>query len=183
MQSRFVIGLFLLLFGGISLAVDRPPAQRNPHIETEQFRIRLSPRTPNQIAAFYEARGFPGTALAELRKTCFITVGIHNKSKTILWHDLSTWRILGPQGEIRRYMREDWWKRWDELGVAKRLQSTFRWTLMPEKLDFRPDEAEGGNIIIPRTDQALTITGELYLGEQKNKLYQLKFENVYCATD
>lgn len=183
MQTRILIGSFLLLFGGASLAADTRPAPGNPQIDTEHFRIRLSPRTPNQIAAFYEARGFPDNALAELRKTCFITVGIHNKSKTILWHDLSTWRIQSPQGEVKRYLREDWWKRWDELGVAKRLQSTFRWTLMPEQLDFHPDEAEGGNIIVPRTDQPLTITGEVYLGKQKNELFQLRFENIYCATD
>lgn len=47
-------------------------------------------------------------------------------------------------------------------------QPTFRWTLLPENLDFQPDEREGGNIMLPRT---------------RDPLLRLKFDNLYCAED
>lgn len=152
-------------------------------IENNDFRLRLIPRTPNQIAAFYEARGFPRYAIEELRKVCFITVGLKNKSKKILWLDLSNWHFKNSAGQVRRYLRQDWKDRWNKTGLEKRFQSTFRWTLMPEKLDFRPHEAEGGNIILPRDNRPITIKAMLYIGKNKQKPHPVEFSNIRCAND
>lgn len=181
MHKRFYLSLFLLLFTGLCAAADSKPPR--PELDDKDFTIRLAPRTPNQMAAFYEARGFSAFALEEIKKTCFITVGLRNKSETIIWFDLNNWHFTTSQGPLQRILRDDWKKRWDELGLEKRFQSTFRWTLMPEQLDFRPHETEGGNITLPRTDEPITITGEIYVGKQKNRLFQLKFENLTCAKD
>ena len=104
-------------------------------------RVRLLPRSPEQIAAFYEARGFPKPAIAALKKQCFITVGIRNKSKSIVWLDMSTWRFESANGPVTRLDRNYWKSYWKSLPLEQRFQSTFRWTLIPESLDFRPDEA------------------------------------------
>jgi len=151
--------------------------------ENKDFRLRLLPRTPNQIVAFYEARGFPAFALDEVRKVCFITVGLGNRSKEKIFHDLSEWKFVDKNGPVQRILRSDWKQRWNKLGLEKRFQSTFRWTLMPEKLDFYPLEGEGGNIIFPRSGQPITIIAKVKTGEAKLKIYQVKFENVECAKD
>jgi hypothetical protein len=181
MQNRISCALVLLLFSGACLAGDAKPAR--PEIDDNDFTLRLAPRTPNQIAAFYEARGFPRFAIDEVKKACFITVGLRNKSNTIVWFNLGNWRFSTTKGPLKRIRREDWKQRWNDLGLEQRFQSTFRWTLSPEQLDFRPNEREGGNITLPRTDLPITITGEIYVGKQKNRLYQVKFENISCARD
>jgi hypothetical protein len=154
-----------------------------PELSNKDFTLRLAPRTPNQMAAFYEARGFPRAAIDEIRKTCFITVGLRNNSDTIVWLDLGNWRFTIPGGPLNRIMHADWTARWQKLGLAQRFQSTFRWTLAPEQLDFRPHEREGGNLTLPQTDQPITISGEIYVGKQKNRLYQVTFDSIYCARD
>lgn len=181
MHKLILASVVLLLFSGVCLAADTPPAF--PEIDNPDFTLRLAPRTPNQITAFYEARGFPRFAVDEIKQTCFITVGLRNNSDTIVWFDLSNWHFTTPKGPLQRIQRADWKKRWDKLGLEERFQSTFRWTLAPEQLDFRPNEREGGNLTLPRTDQPITITGEIYVGPQKNHLYPVKFANITCARD
>jgi len=154
-----------------------------PELSNKDFTLRLAPRTPNQITAFYEARGFPRAAVDVLRNTCFITVGLRNNSDTIVWLDLGNWRFTTPKGPLNRIMHADWSARWQKLGLAQRFQSTFRWTLAPEQLDFHPHEREGGNLTLPQTDQPITISGEIYVGKQKNRLYQVNFNGIYCARD
>lgn len=181
MQKYFYPGLFLLLLSGIGTAAEIKPVR--PELDNEDFTLRLAPRTPNQIAAFYEARGFPRFAIDEIRKTCFITIGLRNNSDTIVWFDLSNWHFTAASGPLNRILRTDWQKRWNELGLDARFQSTFRWTLAPEQLDFRPHEREGGNITLPYTAEPFTITGEIYVGKQMNRLYHVRFENIFCARD
>lgn len=146
--------------------------------------MRMIPRTPNQMAAFYEARGFPKFALDAIRKTCFITVGIRNKGEDILWLDLTNWRFRSVDGEIHRLDRHYWKQEWIRLGLSQAHQSTFRWTLIPEQLDYRPQEREGGNIVLPRTGKPFTLEAEFRSGKDKRgSLIKLKFENLQCAED
>jgi len=152
--------------------------------EHKLFRLRIITRSPNQIAAFYEARGFPEAAINEVRKVCFITIGLGNNSSQKLYHDLSQWQFSDKDGLVKRILRPKWKKRWSELDLEKRFQSTFRWTLMPEKLDFYPQEGEGGNLIFPRTGKPLTITTHIRIGEgDKISLHQVTFKDIQCAID
>jgi len=179
-RSGFTI--FILLVSGFSLAAG-PDSPNRPGFETEQFRLRLSARTPDQIAAFYTGRGFPQFAIDELRRLCFITVGLHNKSDDTVWLDVGNWRFHTDEGELKRFERRYWKKYWAEHGLEKRFQSTFRWTLIPEQLDFHPGEGEGGNIILPRTDKPITLTAAITVGKHKSKVYDIKIDNLLCATD
>ncbi|MEJ2391626.1 MAG: hypothetical protein P8019_09545 [Gammaproteobacteria bacterium] len=179
MARRFCSSLFLLLMSGFCHAAGNPAAR--PEFNNKDFNLRLTLRTPNQVAAFYEARGFPRAALATIRRTCFIGVSLRNNSDSIVWFDLGNWHFTTPKGPLPRILRSDWTQHWQQLGLAQRFQSTFRWTLAPEHLDYRPHEREGGNITLPRTDQPITITGDIYVGKQKTRLYTIKFENIYCA--
>lgn len=181
MHKTIYTSVLLLLFSGVCHAADTNPVR--PEIDNKDFTLRLAPRTPNQMAAFYEARGFPKFAVDEIKQTCFITVGLRNNSNTIVWFDLSNWHFTTAKGPLQRILREDWKKRWNELGLDERFQSTFRWTLAPEQLDFRPNEREGGNLTLPRTDDPITITGSITVGKHRNRQYDVKFENIHCAQD
>jgi hypothetical protein len=186
--SKFVISLILFMsLPVISLASD--PAiesltAKDYRFQHKFFRMRILPRSPNQIAAFYEARGFPQLAIEELRRVCFITTVLGNRSGQQLYHDLSQWEFSDKNGPVKRILRPDWKQRWEQLGLEKRFQSTFRWTLMPEKLDFYPQEGEGGNLIFPRTENPITIKARFQIGKgDRAKHYEVTFKDIKCATD
>lgn len=153
-------------------------------INTDDFRLVFRPRTPQQISAFYEARGFPKPALELLRNLCFITVSFKNKSRNIIWLDLNQWRFYTQNSVVLRIHRQEWPVRWERLEIPRGLQATFRWTLLPESLDFRPQEMEGGNIILPRINGPMTLTASFPTGRnQKGPPLKFTLQNLTCAID
>lgn len=146
--------------------------------------VGLVPRTPQQIAAFYEARGFSKPMLQTLKQQCFITVWIHNKSTRVIWLDLSQWRFSNADGTVARRDRHYWKAVWDEMKIPLAHQSTFRWTLLPESLDFQPEEREGGNIVLPRNDKPLQIQAIFMTQANKSGTpITVNFNNIQCAND
>lgn len=146
--------------------------------------VRLTPRTPEQMAAFYEARGFERTMIDVLRRQCFITVLIKNTGDQVVWLDLQNWVFHDADGPLQRRDRVFWRGRWNALQIPLAHQSTFRWTLLPERLDFRPGEQEGGNIVLPRTGRPLSVTARFDVGSDRTgQPIRVKFDNVRCAED
>ena len=156
---------------------------KKPGFETKEFKISLFPRTINQTIAFYTGRGFPQSALDEFKSMCFITIGVNNKGTNRVWFDLDNWHFKTEVGLLKRRLRPEWVQRWNKIGLEKRFQSTFRWTLMPEKMGLYTHEGEGGNVTLLRTDKPITITGTLYVGKDKSKSYPIEIKNVLCARD
>jgi hypothetical protein len=170
--------LFFILFAATSLAAE------NPGYQSDMLTVRLAPRTPQQIAAFYIARGFTEKMVNILRQQCFITISIKNTSQQIIWLDLSNWKFRNSDGEIRRLDRNYWFDEWRDMKIPLAHQSTFRWTLLPEQLDFRPGEREGGNIILPRDNQAISIQARFATGADKSGTpVIMKLDNIRCAED
>ena len=160
-----------------------PVAAERLEIDNKSFRLRLSTPAPSALAAFYEGRGFPQTMIEVLRQQCFINVGLRNKTNTIVWYDLSNWQFTTKDGAITPYPRRHWQALWQQLHIEARHQATFRWTLLPEQLDFRPTEAEAGNIVLPYTALPITIRGKIAVGENKDKIIDIAFEEVTCGVD
>ena len=109
--------LILLLLATISFPIIA--AEWNPphKFKNDSIRIGAYPRTPSQMAAFYEGRGFPKNAIDETTKYCFITIGMRNIGKKKIWLDLSQWRFYNEQGDIERKNRPQWKKTWENLNV------------------------------------------------------------------
>ena len=178
--------LAVTLLGVLPTTVPGAPATAAKRLEYQDARLRLRfmPRSPQQIRAFYEARGFPPAALAELAATCFITVGIRNRSRQVLWHDLKDWRFTRKGKPLARLLRSHWQRRWEELGIRAGLRATFRWTLLPETLDFQPDEGEGGNIILPRGDGPIRIEAVFHTGPHgTGETLRIETGDIPCAVD
>jgi hypothetical protein len=146
--------------------------------------VEFQPRTPDQMSAFYSARGFPRPMVELLAQQCFITVRIHNTGTEVAWLELANWRFSAGGRAISRFHRDHWKTRWEELGIPLSSQSTFRWTLLPERLDFQPDEQEGGNIILPRTGEPVSVEADFATGrDRRGPVLRLRFDNLYCAED
>lgn len=136
---------FLLFFATLmSIPVATADADKGPSIE-----LHASPRSPDQIAAFYEARGFPRNAIEALTQTCFVTVSFRNRSGDTVWLELSRWRFVDEHGrEVKRRDRAYWSALWEKLGVPMANRATFGWTQLPEVRDLRPSEPVGGNVAL-----------------------------------
>ncbi len=153
-------------------------------IKTPELKITFTPRTPNQMGSFYEARGFPGDMRDILKKQCFITISIANTSNKKIWLDLSNWKFTSGGKSLKREDRNYWKKRWQTMKMPLNKQSTFRWTLIPETLDYLPNEHEGGNIVLPFTNKPISLTATFATGENKQgKTITINTDKLFCAED
>lgn len=174
--------IILISLLGFTIQTSSADKATKYQFETTQMRIVLIPRSAQQIAAFYEGRGFPARAIDVTRSACFFTIGIKNKSTDIIWLETDNWRFASAAGEIQRITRDAWKTRWQKMGLALAYQSTFRWTLLPASLDFRPDEREGGNITLPRTAEHFTVDMTFATGANKSgPAIAIHFESVVCG--
>jgi hypothetical protein len=171
-----------LLSQTLAHAVDASRPQ--PAIENEQLYMFLRLNSPEQIAAFYEARGFPRDAIERLRRTCFVMAHVENRGREIVWLELKNWRFIGASGEIRRLDRQHWDGVWDEINLPQASRSTFGWTQLPEVRDLQPDEPVGGNMILPATAEPFTLEADFHTGRDKRKgMIRVRFTDLRCARD
>ena len=170
----------ITIFAAATAIAATPP----PGISTDQIEIRFVPRTPDQMMSFYEARGFPSEMIDILSRQCFITIGIHNKSKDIIWHDLGNWQFSHDGKPLPREHRNYWLEMWREMNMPQASISTFRWTLIPETLDYLPDEKEGGNIILPRVKGNISVSARFATGDDRQgETIHIDYDRLYCAED
>ena len=142
--------------------------------------VSISPRTPEQIEAFYSARGFPAPALKALAQACFFTVGIRNGSDDVVWLELDRFALKDDSGKrVARITRPQWKKRLQAFKVPQASQSTFGWTQLPEQRDLQPDEPVGGNFAIPRQSGSVHLTMN-FRREGKPEL-TFEFPGLRCA--
>lgn len=174
---------FLLLIS-LSITGILHAAPKRHVIENPKIKMVVIPRTAQQIAAFYEGREFPVNAINTTRNACFFTIGIHNKSKDILWLDTRDWAFTTATGTLSLLSRSQWTQRWKKINLSPRFQSTFRWTLLPNQLDFQADEHEGGNITLSRINTPFTLTARFATHADKNgKPLTVTFKDLRCAED
>ncbi|PCJ84573.1 MAG: hypothetical protein COA54_13465 [Thiotrichaceae bacterium] len=153
-------------------------------IETPEMLLEITPRTPDQMGSFYEARGFPKPMLEILKKQCFISVGMTNKTQDTIWMNLSDWEFTSQGKIINREHRDHWKQRWQKMNMPLNKQSTFRWTLIPETLDYLPGEREGGNIILPFTKGYFNLKAKFVTGKNKQgKTLVISTDKLFCAED
>ncbi len=181
----FLAVLVVMIPCSMALAAEDPVSATQPMIVVNEYlTIEFTPRTPDQMGSFYEARGFPKPMRDILHKQCFITVGIHNTSQKRIWLNLDDWKFSVNGKEIKRAHRDQWKQRWQDMGIALRHQSTFRWTLIPESLDYLPGEDEGGNLILPFSKEKITLDAKFATGENRDgKVIHIHYDQLYCAED
>lgn len=162
-----------------SLAAEKKDKNR---YEDDDIVFRVVPRQNDNIAAFYEGRGFSKEAIAEINKTCYITFLMRNRSRNVIWLDLDSWRVTSEDKTFKRLTRSYWKQKWQEMGVSLAHQATFGWSLLPDVRNLYPDEPVGGSVTYSFTDAPITVEAHFKLGEDKDKGEKvLRFENVRCV--
>ena len=144
----------------------------------------LMPHTPEQIAAFYEARDFPGEALELISKACFITVHIENKSNRVIWMETANWRLSSNKQTLRRLGKEHWDARWNEINLPLANRSTFGWTQLPVQRDLQPDEPVGGNIVLKGDISKFNLEARFLTGRDKRGgMLEVRFQDIECPEE
>jgi len=175
------ISLMLIVsIGLLSPMASAADKKSSPNYENQLLRLRLFPRSTEQMAGFFEARGFPLVMIQRLSEYCFFTVVIKNKTNGKLKLDLSEWNFATEQGGLTRIPRSTWPPIWKELNIPLAAQATFRWTLLPEELHFYANESEGGNIILQKTNEPFILRARFVLGETSTPMLAT-VNNLRCA--
>jgi len=149
--------------------------------EDGDFKLRIIAQGSEQMAGFYEGRGFSKQAIDEIKKACFITVLMTNFGTKRIWLDISRWRFYAKDKPVERYQRVYWKTQFSARNIPLAHQSTFGWTLLPEVRDLHPQEPVGGNITMVKTKASFTIEMHFQTGpNKKGKETVVKFDNVQC---
>ena len=150
--------------------------------EDDDIAFRVVPRPPDNIIAFYQGRGFPARAIEEIKKTCYVTFLMRNRSDTIIWLDLDNWRFSSEDPGFKRLKRPFWKEKWKALDLPLSHQATFGWSLLPEVRDLQVDEGVGGSVTFTFTDKPIVVEARLKLGKNKDKGEKiLRFDDVRCV--
>jgi hypothetical protein len=153
----------------------------DPFFENEQLLMVIKPRTTEQMAAFYEARGFPQAAIDIITNTCFVTVHIENRSQQVIWLETANWR-LSSNGQAVNILGAGYWnEQWDTIKLMQANRSTFHWTQLPPVVDLQSDEPVAGNIVVPGGISSFHLEANFKTGKDKRgESMQKTFEDVGC---
>ena len=155
-----ILACTLLIFAGNTNAVEGKTV--------DGVYLKATVRTPVQMAAFYEARGFPPEATSLLSKFCFVTVIIRNRSDQVVWLEPSRWTIETHDNQIFSPLTpEDWSQQWDTVGLAAAQRATFQWTQLPKIRDLQPHEPVGGNLTLRRFPGKFKLKMVFATGEKR----------------
>lgn len=146
--------------------------------------VKVSPRASEQIAAFYEARGFPPPAVRLVSGHCFIGVTVKNRTGNVVWLEPGRWRFVMTEkdgNDFRPLDSEYWQRRWQEIGLSPAKQATFRWTQLPKSRDLQPQEPVGGNIAIPATTGSFALELRFATGpDRSGPEIRRRFDGLRC---
>lgn len=180
LASTFILLLALFMSSTALIAAEK----KNNTYEDSDIYMRFIYRSADQLAAFYEGREFPKTAINRITQSCYVTAIIKNKTDDVLWIELDNWVFKNKDKTINRYERSYWLKQWEDVKLKPAHRSTFGWTLMPESRDLLPGESVAGNITIPMQTQHFSLTINFVTGkDKKGKVKTLQFNDMRCKVE
>ena len=176
-------GVFIgTLLATSAFGIDRP--YPGPFVENDDMLMVLIPHTSEQIAAFYEARGFSKAALELIGNACFVTVHIENKSERVIWLETANWHLSSNNLALERLGKDYWDTRWDEINLPLANRATFGWTQLPVRRDLQPDEPVGGNIVLKGDIRKFNLEARFLTGRDKRgDMLEVRFQDVECPEE
>lgn len=128
------------------------PSRRDPdtgaatwEVQTQGVTLSLTQLLPDQIRAFYSARGFDAAAAEVFAQACvFMTVLRNDAAAGELSFRLADWQVR-QGGEARGLPSlAGWLERWQGLGVSGPARIAFRWAQFPPEQSYAPGEWNQG---------------------------------------
>lgn len=147
--------------------------------------LKATVRTPVQMTAFYEARGFPARATAILGKYCFVTVIVRNRSDRVVWLEPGRWTIKAEDGHVTAPMTPAAWsKEWNDVVLPAAQRATFQWTQLPKSRDLQPHEPVGGNLAFHGFTGKFALKMQFATGAMRDgRPIRAEFRGLSCGKD
>lgn len=119
-------------------------------IEQDGLKLELAPLTPDQVRAFFLARGFTAQDAEHIVATgCVfrsaIGSAVTKAGEAEVSIALAKWRVQTANGaSASPKVREDWEAVWKARGVAEEAATAFYWALFPTEQTFFPSDYNWG---------------------------------------
>lgn len=187
---RGILSLIAVLVLAAGCAVAPPASDEERGFGGKIYRqdglvMRHRARAPEGMIAFYLGRGFPKSAVDEVRRACFISFYVRNERPDKVWFDLARWSFTDRNGKpVRRLTRSHWDERWEKLKVPLRSRATFGWTLLPEVRDLHTSEPAAGNVTLVPVEGPIRVVAEFPAGEHREgPVIRVQFDGLTCPRD
>lgn len=151
-------------------------------IEGQHVRLSLTQVTPDQVRAFYLARGFSREDVERIASVCvFETVFRNVSSPDAISFDLSDWRIVAGKRIEPLKLEKQWQEEWEAHKVPPASRIAFRYALYPTSQSFEPGDWNQG---MTTFDLPLGSTFDLVFKWKSSggKQYEATLRGVQCAT-
>ena len=150
--------------------------------ESAGIQVRLTQIDPNQIRAFYQARGFSPQQLEPYAATCVFMTVVRNIGTTAIEHRLADWHYQDTPRQSRHIRsKEEWDALWTKMEVPQPARIAFTWAQFPAEQRFEPGDWNQGmtSYDLPRTARFdLTFTWQ-----QSGDTRTGQLNNVGCANE
>lgn len=150
--------------------------------ETSGIQVRLTQISPDQVRAFYQARGFSTEAAERYAAECVFMTVVRNIGHTPIQHRLADWRYESA-GQPPRAIRSkaEWEGLWKQQGVAESARIAFTWAQFPATQTFAPGDWNQGmtSYKVPHGG-AFTLHFSWHAGDKR---YSGKLDQVRCADE
>ncbi len=117
------------------------------HWRHEGLSIRLTQLQPNQVRAFFLARGIDRAAVERLAATCLFQMELYNEGANSVGPvrvPLAHWTLKSRSVQRALMSAKDWMKRWEDIAIAKPARIAFRWALFPAEQTFHAGDRNWG---------------------------------------
>ncbi len=166
-----------------ALALLPAPAAANSqspwHGAREGVALKATALQREQVAAFYQARGFAPAAIADYAAACVFSLELHNGGRQPLRLRLADLRAQSPSGTVRFRQPQAWQAEWDRLGVAEPARIAFRWAQFQAGQEFAPgDWIMGMAALERRIDAPFRLV--LQFSDRKRS-HEIAIDHVRCA--
>jgi hypothetical protein len=106
--------------------------------------VQLLQLLPDQIRAFFLARGFEGEEVERIARACVFQTIFRNDGDRPVEYDLEDWSLLN-RGERRPLRtRERWDAEWQTHPIDEPARIALRWALLPTVQGFEPGDYNWG---------------------------------------
>lgn len=116
-------------------------------LDAQRLVIELTQLQPDQVRAFFIARGFTAEQIEPLAATCVFQMTVHNRQsadKGPIQLPLAGWRIATPAEMRSPVLTEAWDELWAAHDVPMPARLAFRWALFPVAQTFHHGDRNWG---------------------------------------
>jgi hypothetical protein len=161
------------------------PKAEPVRLERDGLKLEMAPLAPDQVRAFFLARGFSSQDAEHIVATgCVFRTAIG--SSFVKGGDpevrvaLASWRI-NPEGKPPKMprAREDWEAIWKQRGVGEEPATAFYWSLFPTEQSFAPTDYNWGFLTFGLPPGARFALELRWSGS--GKVHSARLENLECG--